>query len=312
MSRLNFKVFIVDAFSTRVFQGNQAGVVLLDDDLDFPSDILMRSIAAELKHSETAFVKRKDRDVFWIRYFTPVEEVDLCGHATIGAFQVLVDENIISDGTFRLQTKAGEIMVAYYQGDIWMEMAAPKVVRSFSFEEASELYQAYGLCLDDMPEAMLPEVVCTGLNDIMLPVRTCDNLNRASQNVAKVTQLSKKYAVVGVHMFTLDTKGQNRAECRNFAPLVGIEEEAATGTANGALTFYLFQKGYITAGEVNAFLQGEVMGNPSVVKSKLILTDEGVPQIWIGGTAVISLKGEMRMDIDLPTTDRGEGVGDED
>ena len=74
------KYFIVDAFSDVAFGGNPAGVVLLGDN-DFPSEKFMRQVAAEFRYSETAFVKQNDVAEFTVRYFTPVDEVDLCGHA---------------------------------------------------------------------------------------------------------------------------------------------------------------------------------------------------------------------------------------
>ena len=83
------RLFIVDAFAKRRFAGNQAGVALLPAGEDFPEPGFMQALAAELRHSETAFVKRLGPDRFRLRYFTPEGEVDLCGHATIGTFSVL-------------------------------------------------------------------------------------------------------------------------------------------------------------------------------------------------------------------------------
>ena len=83
------RLFIVDAFAKRRFAGNQAGVALLPAGEDFPEPGFMQALAAELRHSETAFVKRLGPDRFRLRYFTPEGEVDLCGHATIAAFTVL-------------------------------------------------------------------------------------------------------------------------------------------------------------------------------------------------------------------------------
>ena len=79
------KYFIVDAFTDQPFGGNPAGVVLLDSDA-FPKEELMLQIAAELRYSETAFVKRHSAQEFSIRYFTPKAEVELCGHATVASF----------------------------------------------------------------------------------------------------------------------------------------------------------------------------------------------------------------------------------
>lgn len=83
MQQNKWRVYIADAFAKENYAGNQAGIVMLEDTQDFPEDITMCKIAGELKHSETAFVKRTAGNVFHIRYFTPVKEEELCGHATI-------------------------------------------------------------------------------------------------------------------------------------------------------------------------------------------------------------------------------------
>lgn len=296
MKQKNWRVYIADAFAKELYGGNQAGVVILEDSQDFPEDIIMCKIAGELKHSETAFVKRTAGNAFHIRYFTPAEEVELCGHATIAAFSVLKKEGFIEAGVYELLTKAQELVVQVGEDGIWMDMASPKEIYTFSRGEAAELYEAYGLEWQTpegiLGEVFLPKIVSTGLCDIILPVRDRETLNRAVQNEQKVTELSEIYQVVGVHMFCLSEKEGVRAECRNFAPLYAIPEESATGTANGALTYYLYHYGIVEAESENIFFQGEAMGKPSYIKS--ILSLEGDEEkVKIGGTAVISLKGEL-------------------
>ena len=82
------------------------------------------------------------------------------------------------------------------------------------------------------------------------------------------------------------------ARCRNFAPACGIDEESATGTSNGALTWYLRRHGLIKPGEINCFIQGEAMGKPSMIKT-IFDEKEEKPRIRVGGTAVIVLKGAL-------------------
>ncbi len=294
MQQNNWRVYIADAFAKETYAGNQAGVVLLEDSCDFPEDILMCKIAGELKHSETAFVKRRSGDVFHIRYFTPVEEVDLCGHATVAAFSVLKKEGLITPGVYGLITRAQELSVEVGEEGIWMEMASPREIYTFSKEEARELYEAYDVEPTWIEGDMLPKIVSTGLSDIMLPVPDRETLNGAVQNEQRVTELSEKYQVVGVHMFCMSKQPGVTAECRNFAPLYAIPEESATGTANGALTYYLYGYGRVSENCENVFFQGEAMNKPSYIKSRLRLVgEEKRPLVEIGGTAAISLKGEL-------------------
>ena len=133
------------------------------------------------------------------------------------------------------------------------------------------------------------KVVSTGLADILLPV-TAQALDKAVQDRAEVLRLSEYYDVVGFHLFCPDEK--NTARCRNFAPRYDIDEEAATGTSNGALTWLLYEAGRIREEEENSFLQGEAMGKPSLIRSRLTM-EEDKPRIRVGGPAVVNLKLEL-------------------
>lgn len=251
----------------------------------------MRALAGELKHSETAFVKQTGPKAFHIRYFTPAEEVDLCGHATIAAFTVLRDTGAIAPGDYALHTRSGDLEIGVGADAVWMDMAAPQDGRSFSEVEQEELYAAYGLTLADRPDGLEPQAVSTGLMDILLPVKDLETLERAEQNEAQVTRLSERYNVVGVHMFCPHTPDA-AAHCRIFAPLYAIPEEAATGTSNGALTWYLYRRGLIQAGADNRFVQGEKMGKPSEILSRITEDGSGV-KVRVGGRALLTLKCEL-------------------
>ena len=284
------ELYVADAFTTVRFSGNQAGVALLGAG-EFPAESLMRALAGELKHSETAFVKQTGPKAFHIRYFTPAEEVDLCGHATIAAFTVLRDTGAIAPGDCALHTRSGNLEIGVGADAVWMDMAAPQDGRSFSEAEQEELYAAYGLTLADRPEGLEPQAVSTGLMDILLPVKDLETLERAEQNEAQVTRLSEGYNVVGVHMFCPHTPDA-AAHCRNFAPLYAIPEEAATGTSNGALTWYLYRRGLIQAGADNRFVQGEKMGKPSEILSRITEDGSGI-KVRVGGRALLTLKCEL-------------------
>nr|MBP8853476.1 PhzF family phenazine biosynthesis protein [Flavonifractor sp.] len=145
--------------------------------------------------------------------------------------------------------------------------------------------------LADRPEGLEAQAVSTGLLDILLPVRDLAALERAEQNEGEVTRLSERYGVVGVHMFCPSTPDA-AAHCRNFAPLYAIPEEAATGTSNGALTYYLYRRGLTAAGAENRFVQGEKMGKPSEILSRLTDGGDGV-KVQVGGRAVLALRCEL-------------------
>ena len=286
------KLYIVDAFTTQRFSGNQAGVALLAPEEPELTDAFCQALAAELKHSETAFVRPTGPDSFRLRYFTPEGEVDLCGHATIAAFTTLREAEDLAPGTYRASTLAGELNIQVSGQAVWMDMAPPVEGRGFSSEETEELYAAYGLSAADCPEGYAPMVVSTGLQDILLPVSSMEALEKAQQDERAVTELSKRYGVVGVHMFWPCLSEEAAAHCRNFAPLYAIPEEAATGTSNGALTYYLYRRGKLAAGAENRFLQGEKMGKPSEILSRLTEGPDGV-KVQVGGRAVLALRAQL-------------------
>lgn len=283
------EVYIADAFTACRFSGNQAGVALLGEGA-FPPEELMRGLAGELKHSETAFVRRTGERSWHIRYFTPAAEVDLCGHATIAAFTVLRETGAAEPGIYSLHTRSGDLEIEIGADAIWMDMAPPQDGQHFTEEEQARFYEAYGLSLAARPEGLQAQAVSTGLLDILLPVKDRETLDRARQDEGEVTRISREYGVVGFHLFCAE--GNPTARCRNFAPLYAIPEEAATGTSNGALTYYLYRRGLVKAGEENRFVQGEAMGKPSEILSRLADGPAGVA-VRIGGRAVLSLRCEL-------------------
>jgi PhzF family phenazine biosynthesis protein len=286
---MNF--FVVDAFTDHIFGGNQAGVVLLRGEQTFPDDSLMQKIAAELKHSETAFVKRTDKGVYQLRYFTPKSEVPLCGHATISAFTVLRNSSEISFGEAVAKTQAGELRVLIESDKIWLQMPQGELVRTLTEEESLKVYTSYGLDESDRVEGMPPTIVKVGLADILLPVSSKYALDRATQNRDEIIRISRDFGLVGVHMFFWPPMGGVTAYCRNYAPLFGIDEESATGTSNASLTHYLYSNRHIGTDKINTFVQGEAMRKPSTILS--LIDSDGT--LWIGGSAVVSIQGKLNL-----------------
>lgn len=275
------KYFVLDAFTNHPFGGNPAGVVLLDGDT-FPKESLMLQIAAELRYSETAFIRCHSDKEFTIRYFTPTAEVELCGHATIASFFLLYHEGLAFSQCL-CHTLAGDLSVEAGE-KVMMQMATPSIVATL--EENVEMYKALGV-IDYRPNLPV-QIAYSGLPDLMIQIQDVATLHALQPDMDAIAAITKKHNAVSFHVFAFADDGYT-AHVRDFAPLYGVPEESATGTANAALTYYLRQNGYIGAGAECAFLQGEAMGRPSTVATRI--RKDGT--IYVGGTAAIVAKGDL-------------------
>lgn len=282
--------YVVDAFTEQPGGGNAAGVVLLGEGR-FPDAQIMQEIAAELRFSETAFVQQNAPCEFSTRYFTPVGEVELCGHATIAAFGLMLQLGILSQGEKCLNhTLAGDLQIVA-GSPVMMQMAMPRRIVTLSEKLLlGRICDIFGIIPEQISHS--PEIITTGLPDIILPLCDLKSLQSLQPNMAALSQLSEELHVVGVHAFAMD-EGDYTAHVRNFAPRYGIEEESATGTSNAALTYHLWLRRQIKAPAECHFLQGETMGKPSVITT-LLTAEDGECEIFVGGNCHVRERKRQR------------------
>jgi len=280
---MNINAYTINAFAKTPEGGNPAGVVVHADDLSVNA---MKKIAADLKFSETAFVMKSRVADYEVRFFTPVNEVDLCGHATIGTFSVLLNKGIIKPGFYSQETRAGILRVeAREDATIMMNQTTP------DFSEAIDkavIADSLNISQADFLDEFPVRIVSTGLRDIIVPIRSMDRLNAIRPDFGKIKDVSKKYRAAGYHLFSLETLYGSSAYCRNLAPIVGIPEESATGTASGALACYLFEYGIIDEGHCAniVFEQGYSMGLPSEILASLRVEESKIAEVRVGGVAL--------------------------
>lgn len=267
--------YIVNAFTAHGEHGNPAGVVLDAEDLN---ENQMLSIAQQVGLSETAFVSESSQADKRVRFFTSNEEVDLCGHATIATWSLLKALGRITNGNYSQQTLAGILGISV-QDDITFMEQAPAV-----FSETvprAEVASLLGITIDDLHPSLQPQMVSTGLKDVMVPVKNKEILALLQPQTEAIKAFSNEHDSYSLHVFAL-TSGDSLASARNFDPAHGIPEECATGTSNGGLLCYLKQLGVLPAQEMYRIEQGEAMGGLSYIYGKF--ADETV---WIGGNATI-------------------------
>ena len=267
-------VYVAAAFSKDDKGGNKAGVVLGRSEL---TSVQKAAIAKEMGYSETAFVLDSDKADFKLQYFTPTEEVPLCGHATIAAFSTLKLLNMLDKPDCTIETEAGILNIHIKDdGLILMEQNRPAYLEVLD----SDIFTG---CIErNFIDHRFPiQIVSTGLNDIMLPVDSVEHLEQLSPDFEMIANMSKEKEVVGVHAFTIIKESDVTAICRNFAPLYGIDEESATGTANCALACYLFK--YYKQQSQYVFEQGHNMGDISRIVVNLSYHENVIDSVFVGG-----------------------------
>lgn len=267
-------IYRLTAFPKTEYGGNKAGVYL---DADLLTEKEMKKIAKEVGYSETAFVSESDVADFKVRFFTPTSEVDLCGHATIATFNLLRDLKIISEGTYTQETKAGVLNLVVKKNEVYMEQILPEFFDELEYHDISTCFSNGHFVDDNYPV----QIVSTGLKEIFIPVKDVETLNNLKPNFNEIIEASVRHNVIGIHAFTLAEDCE--AYGRNFAPIVGINEESATGTSNGALACYLFR--HVKRKHKYVLRQGYPMDLPSEIISKLESEDNVIKKVWVGGTA---------------------------
>ena len=209
----------VDAFTGELFGGNPAGVCVLSSPLD---DRIMQKIAAENRHSETAFVVRRSDGDFDLRWFTPEVEDDLCGHATLASAYVLALERP-DEWPVRFHTRSGVLKVGRVQDKFEMDFPARPAVPCIA---PDELLPALGLKTGR---------VLKSERDYLVVVDHADQVRTLAPNIAALAEID-----VGIGGMIVAAPGDNGADyvCRFFAPAVGIDEDPGTGSIQCTLAPY--------------------------------------------------------------------------
>lgn len=312
------EVITLNAFAKAAGGGNPAGVVLEADGLN---EDQMLEIAGKVGFSETAFISKSNKADYRVRFFTPEAEVDLCGHATIAAFYAMFSKGMISEGKYTQETLAGVLEIEIKEGAlVLMQQNPPEfgqtideaasdfelVCRSLGIDSKKIGIKNYVANIEENqlsaqyiegPNILrMMQVVSTGLRDLIIPVEDLEALNSIMPERELIIKISEKYGITGYHVFTLETsQEEHTAQCRNFAPLFGIDEESATGTSSGALACYLYENNLKAKIKLNGvinmrFEQGYKMERQSLINASLDINiyhnNPVITSVRVGGKAM--------------------------
>jgi len=209
----------VDSFTGELFAGNAAGVCILSA---FPADSIMQKIAAENRHSETAFVVPRADGDFDLRWFTPKIEDDLCGHATLASAYVLALRKH-SVWPVRFHTRSGILTVAQHKNEDSFEMDFPAM-------PPQPCDTPVGL----LPALGLKAALLMKSRDYLVVVDQAEQVRALSPDIAALAKLDAGNGTI----VTAPGEGDVDYVCRMFLPSAGIDEDPATGSIHCILAPY--------------------------------------------------------------------------
>ncbi len=269
------------AFTTSPDGGNPAGVVL---DASGLSDTAQLATAAEVGYAETAFlIPREDGD-FDVRYFSPLDEVPFCGHATIAAAVAHADRH--GPGRLVLHTQAGLVEVASYAGSDGAMRATltsvPTRSRPLDSQESSELLAALRWSAADLDSALPLRVAYAGAWHPVV----------AAATRSRLAELTYDFGALGALMAAKDwttvqlvwRESPTVFHVRNPFPPGGLVEDPATGAAAAALGGYLRELRLVDMPATVTIHQGHDLGRPSLLK--VVIPTAPDAGIDVTGTAV--------------------------
>ncbi len=288
MPQISYLLF--DVFAEEVFAGNQLAVV--PQHLD---DGTMQKIANELNVAETVFLRRTGDEArpAELRIFTPRNEMPFAGHPTIGATFAIAD--VLkwvppAREHFALTERVGDVAVRVERqdGKLFAWLRTPPV----TFEQELDrtvCAASLGLALTDLHETLRPQLVSAGNPFLFVALKDPQTVDRALFALGHLEQAIED-RISGVFVFALTESG---TYARMFAPMSGIAEDPATGSATGPLFAYLRKYGAVDM-QRKSFVseQGVKLGRRSVLHVR-IEGDAASPHVDVGGQTIFMGEGRF-------------------
>lgn len=237
----SIKVYHYDAFSKKPNKGNPAGVVLNGDDL---TETEMQDVAFKVGFNETAFPIASDRADLRIRYFSPKQEMELCGHATMATIYALKTNGWLENKTeLTIETNAGVLPIRITKNEqkeihITMKQALPQFKK---FEGSRhDLAKAIGIEEVDFDDELPITYGSTGAWTLLIPIKSLDIFNKMEPNNKVFSSILNEIPNASVHPFCLESYYEEAdMHGRHFSSTFsGTIEDPVTGTASGVMGAY--------------------------------------------------------------------------
>ncbi len=283
-------------FTEQRFGGNQLAVL---PDAQKLSDWQMQQVAREFNFSETAFVLPAETGhTRKVRIFTPTTEIPFAGHPNIGTAFVLAETGALGKeipDTVLFEEKAGLVSIeiqANLDSPTSFELKAPQVLTLQEAPAIRSVAKALSLRENEIVVTThAPTVASVGLPFLFVEVLDLSVLSQVRIDMAGFDRLLVEGAVPYVHVYTPKT-GSTDIQARVFAPLDGVAEDPATGSANCALAALLSHYRSERDGEFSwCVFQGIELGRPSALRIRARKENGCVVASWVGGTCVMISEG---------------------
>jgi len=300
----DLEFYTVDVFSNKIFGGNPLAVFTNTDNI---SDDLMQSIASEINYSETVFIQKpKNKDnTAKVKIFTPKNELPFAGHPNVGAGFLLGCFPDLIPGKYSknkmvFEEIAGLVnVIPQYNGNtvVGSKIEAPNKFHKLETVPTSAIQN----CIETNEGSIItsndpPVVAGVGLDFVIAEVQNKEILNNARCNISAFSDADKNFSY-GDDFFSLMIYyrgNQQNIFARVFAPLSGIVEDAATGSACGALGALLASQNNDTNNKYNYKIhQGEMIGRPSLINVSILKEKGQIKRTYISGECVLVSKGNF-------------------
>lgn len=301
---MDLEFYTVDVFSNKIFGGNPLAIFTNTDDI---STDLMQSIASEVNYSETVFIQKpKNKDnTAKVKIFTPKNELPFAGHPNVGAgFLLSCFPNLIPGKYSRNKMVFEEIaglvnVIPQYNGAtvVGSKIEAPNKFHKLETVPTSVIQN----CIESNEGSIItsndpPVVAGVGLDFVIAEVQNKEILNNARCNISAFSEADKNFSY-GEDFFSLMIYyrgNQQNIFARVFAPLSGIVEDAATGSACGALGALLASQNNDRNNKYNYKIhQGEMIGRPSLINVSILKEKGQIKRTYISGECVLVSKGNF-------------------
>lgn len=294
---------LYDSFASQRFGGNVAAILLVPTEL---APRQMQSIAKEVCAPTTGFLMPFKKDGFRLEFYTPLQEIQMCGHVVIAAATALIELNLLaleasSQIAASFTTKAGETPFSVLRSEneflsVQFGQQAPRI-----FEEtidSAAVEKALHAEPDWLDKTRPIQIVETGLRHLIVPLSGGTAMASLRLNYDDLHAFGKAVGVDTIALISTEVNDQQHdVHVRDICAPIGDLEEAASGTTNAAVAAYLAWHGIVQPEDRDEFRviaeQGIEMGRPSRIVSQFSLKNGRLSEVKTSGSALLSLKGEF-------------------